>query len=209
MRARILLTALLTAGVLAAAPLAAPPPATAAATEVVITTSVDAGKGKVTVPKVVGLDGKRASKKLKAAGLKWKWSKVVIVKGNWTVTKSSPKAGSAVKAGTTVKLTVKKKTGKGGSTSTPVPTVTETPAAIDVPSTPAPPAPADPAPQAPAPVAPAPAPAPPAPAPAPPAPDVSYANCTEVRAAGKAPLYAGQPGYAPKLDRDGDGVACE
>ncbi len=30
-----------------------------------------------------------------------------------------------------------------------------------------------------------------------------------VRAAGKAPLYRGQPGYAPKLDRDGDGIACE
>lgn len=39
---------------------------------------------------------------------------------------------------------------------------------------------------------------------------VYYANCKAVRAAGKAPLYAGQPGYAtPRLDRDGDGVACE
>lgn len=36
-----------------------------------------------------------------------------------------------------------------------------------------------------------------------------YANCDAVRAAGKAPLLRGQPGYAPKLDRDGDGVACE
>ncbi len=39
--------------------------------------------------------------------------------------------------------------------------------------------------------------------------DTSYANCTEVRAAGAAPIYRGQPGYASKLDRDGDGVACE
>lgn len=38
---------------------------------------------------------------------------------------------------------------------------------------------------------------------------VSYANCDAVRAAGAAPLYAGQPGYSRKLDRDGDGVACE
>lgn len=38
---------------------------------------------------------------------------------------------------------------------------------------------------------------------------VTYKNCAAVRAAGKAPLYAGQPGYAAKLDRDGDGVACE
>ena len=36
-----------------------------------------------------------------------------------------------------------------------------------------------------------------------------YKNCTEVRAAGKAPLYRGQPGYASHLDRDNDGVACE
>lgn len=37
----------------------------------------------------------------------------------------------------------------------------------------------------------------------------AYANCSEARAAGAAPLYAGQPGYSRKLDRDGDGVACE
>ena len=36
-----------------------------------------------------------------------------------------------------------------------------------------------------------------------------FANCTEARAAGAAPLYAGSPGYSPKLDRDNDGVACE
>jgi hypothetical protein len=70
---------------------------------------------------------------------------------------------------------------------------------------------------APAPVqqpAPQPAPAPvqqPAPQPAPvPAPAAAYyANCTAVRAAGKAPLLLGQPGYSTKLDRDGDGIACE
>ncbi|EFQ83231.1 excalibur domain protein [Aeromicrobium marinum DSM 15272] len=74
------------------------------------------------------------------------------------------------------------------------------------PTTP-PPAPA-PAP-APAPFAPQPPP-PPAPAPPPPAPSsVYYENCTAVRAAGAAPIYAGQPGYSNKLDRDGDGVACE
>jgi excalibur calcium-binding domain-containing protein len=43
----------------------------------------------------------------------------------------------------------------------------------------------------------------------PPPDDVYYANCDAVRAAGAAPLYRGQPGYRPKLDRDGDGVACE
>ena len=38
---------------------------------------------------------------------------------------------------------------------------------------------------------------------------VTYPNCAAVRAAGKAPLLRGQPGYSPKLDRDGDGRACE
>ncbi|MDL2343454.1 excalibur calcium-binding domain-containing protein [Deinococcus sp. MIMF12] len=48
-----------------------------------------------------------------------------------------------------------------------------------------------------------------APAPSPSAPPASYPNCAAVRAAGKAPLLRGQPGYRAGLDRDGDGVACE
>lgn len=36
-----------------------------------------------------------------------------------------------------------------------------------------------------------------------------YPNCDAARAAGAAPLYAGEPAYSSKLDRDGDGVACE
>lgn len=36
-----------------------------------------------------------------------------------------------------------------------------------------------------------------------------YANCSAVRAAGAAPIMRGEPGYARKLDRDGDGVGCE
>jgi hypothetical protein len=38
---------------------------------------------------------------------------------------------------------------------------------------------------------------------------VTYAGCNEVRAAGAAPLYAGQPGYRAEMDGDGDGIACE
>jgi hypothetical protein len=38
---------------------------------------------------------------------------------------------------------------------------------------------------------------------------VYYANCSAARAAGAAPIYRGQPGYRPALDRDGDGIACE
>lgn len=36
-----------------------------------------------------------------------------------------------------------------------------------------------------------------------------YANCSEARAAGAAPLRRGEPGYRPAMDRDSDGVACE
>lgn len=37
----------------------------------------------------------------------------------------------------------------------------------------------------------------------------AYRSCAAARAAGAAPLRRGQPGYSRKLDRDGDGVACE
>lgn len=37
---------------------------------------------------------------------------------------------------------------------------------------------------------------------------VYYANCTAVREAGAAPIFAGDPGYRPALDRDGDGQGC-
>jgi hypothetical protein len=39
--------------------------------------------------------------------------------------------------------------------------------------------------------------------------DVYFPNCAAARAAGVAPIYAGQPGYRPGLDADNDGIACE
>jgi hypothetical protein len=36
-----------------------------------------------------------------------------------------------------------------------------------------------------------------------------FANCSQARAAGAAPVRAGDPGYGRHLDRDGDGVGCE
>ncbi|KQX53195.1 MULTISPECIES: excalibur calcium-binding domain-containing protein [unclassified Streptomyces] len=36
-----------------------------------------------------------------------------------------------------------------------------------------------------------------------------YKNCDAVRAAGRAPIYRGQPGYRSGLDRDNDGKACD
>jgi Excalibur calcium-binding domain len=40
-------------------------------------------------------------------------------------------------------------------------------------------------------------------------PSAYYRNCSAARAAGAAPVRDGDPGYAPHLDRDGDGVGCE
>lgn len=37
----------------------------------------------------------------------------------------------------------------------------------------------------------------------------TYRNCTEARDAGAAPIREGDEGYSRKLDRDGDGIACE
>lgn len=36
-----------------------------------------------------------------------------------------------------------------------------------------------------------------------------FRNCREARAAGAAPVLRGDPGFAPHLDRDDDGVGCE
>ncbi|WP_405558598.1 excalibur calcium-binding domain-containing protein [Streptomyces canus] len=36
-----------------------------------------------------------------------------------------------------------------------------------------------------------------------------YADCTEARAAGAAPIHRGEPGYASHLDRDNDGVTYD
>lgn len=38
---------------------------------------------------------------------------------------------------------------------------------------------------------------------------VYYRNCDAARAAGAAPIRAGQPGYREGMDGDGDGIACE
>ena len=38
---------------------------------------------------------------------------------------------------------------------------------------------------------------------------VYYENCSAARAAGAAPVYAGQSGYGRHIDRDGDGIGCE
>ncbi len=42
-----------------------------------------------------------------------------------------------------------------------------------------------------------------------PPPGAYYPGCNAARAAGVAPLLAGEPGYRPEMDGDGDGIACE
>ena len=94
------------------------------------------------------------------------------------------------------------------------------PAAQPAPAEPAAPTPAPVVPVAAAPKAATPTPPPPTPAPAPkpapaPAPEPKpaasgvFKNCAAARAAGAAPIHAGEPGWGPHLDRDGDGVGCE
>ncbi|RKV95275.1 MAG: hypothetical protein D8G53_09180 [Candidatus Saccharimonas sp.] len=47
----------------------------------------------------------------------------------------------------------------------------------------------------------------PAPQPAP--AELNFGSCKEARAAGYSHMRRGEPGYAPHLDRDGDGIACD
>ncbi|MDM2419347.1 excalibur calcium-binding domain-containing protein [Mycobacteroides abscessus] len=39
--------------------------------------------------------------------------------------------------------------------------------------------------------------------------DPPYKNCTEAHKDGVYNIKKGDPGYEPRLDRDGDGIACE
>ena len=92
-----------------------------------------------------------------------------------------------------------------------VPTPTETPSsASDGPSPDPEPATEEPEPAPEVPTEePAEEPAAPAPAPEPTPAHVHFSSRKQAREAGAAPLYRGDPGYNPKLDRDNDGVACE
>jgi excalibur calcium-binding domain-containing protein len=118
--------------------------------------------------------------------------RMVIIESNWNVVSASLRDGNDVLlrvAKPTTKPTAVPETSKPALVpTTEAPAVADIPAPVETPPTRAAPEPApDPA----------------------PAPDAYYANCTAARAAGAAPLYAGQPGYRPALDRDKDGVACE
>lgn len=114
--------------------------------------------------------------------------------------------GSDIPTTQTITLTVTK-----SEIAALVPTPTETPSSASDESSPDP-EPAteepEPAPEVPT-EEPAEEPAAPAPAPEPTPAHVHFSSCKQAREAGAAPLYRGDPGYNPKLDRDNDGVACE
>jgi beta-lactam-binding protein with PASTA domain len=184
----------------------------------------------VTVPDVMAMTLDKATDQLEGLGLKVEAKdavdgKSIIVKKNWQVTSQDAKGGVPAAKGSKVHLGVKSlekvAAEKAAADKVAADKVAADKAAADkaaADKAAADKAAADQAAQAAAaklaaeqaaaqqavPQQPAPA-APVAPAPA----AVSYANCTAVKAAGAAPLYAGQPGYSTSLDRDRDGVACE
>ena len=181
----------------------APPTATASTTQVLIT-----------VPDVIGMKGDVAAETLKEAGLTRKpnytdadGEESVMKASNWSVTAQDPAAGEQVRADRAITLTVNHDSADAAASASasasaaaaaeaepPEPAVQkEEPAPVEEPA------------QEPA----------QAPRQSGQNPDSEgaagayYANCTEAKAAGAAPLYRGEPGYREKLDRDKDGIACE
>ncbi len=137
-----------------------------------------------------GMDSASARDRLEAQGFQVTIESVdgrmVIVESNWNVVSAS------LQDAKNVLLRVAKPT----PTTTAPPEPADTSTTIETPTAEAPPEPApEPAPEE-------------EPTPAP-APDAYYANCAEARAAGAAPIAAGEPGYRSGLDRDDDGIACD
>lgn len=190
----------------------APPTATASTTQVLIT-----------VPDVIGMKGDVAAETLKEAGLTRKpnytdadGEESVMKASNWSVTAQDPAAGEQVRADRAITLTVNHDSADAAASAS----ASASAAAAAEASASAAAAEAEPPEPAvqkeePAPVEePAQEPAQ-APRQSGQNPDSEgaagayYANCTEAKAAGAAPLYRGDPGYRAKLDGDHDGVACE
>lgn len=183
-------------------------------------TPVSVAADTVTVPSVTDLTLDKATDRLEDLGFKvdavdTAAGKSILVEKNWQVTSQDATAGAQVAKGSTVHLGVKHldeiAAEKAAAEKAAAEIAAAEKAAADK-------AAADLAAQqlaaeqaaaqqaaaqqaakpAPAPVAPAPAPAP-----------AYFGSCAEAKAAGAAPLFAGQAGYRATLDRDKDGVACE
>ena len=150
----------------------------------------------VEVPDVVGMKGDDAADALKKAGLSKTPSytdadgeESVWAPGNWSVTAQDPAAGEQVPADQEITLTVNHDSADAAASASAAAEATEQ-AAQEEPAQPEAPAQepqSEPEEQA----------------------DAYYANCTEAKAAGAAPMYRGSPGYRADLDRDDDGIACD
>ena len=150
----------------------------------------------VEVPDVVGMKGDDAADALKKAGLSKSPSytdadgeESVWAPGNWSVTAQDPAAGERVPADQAITLTVNHDSADAAASASAAAEATEQ-AAQEEPAQPEAPAQepqSEPEEQA----------------------DAYYANCTEAKAAGAAPMYRGSPGYRADLDRDDDGIACD
>lgn len=197
-------------------------------------TAVAAVAEAVTVPGVLGLTLDKATDQLEDLGLEVEAvdtvdGKKIIVEKNWQVVSQDPAEGAQAAKGSTVKLGVKSlekiaaekaaadkaaaekaAAEKAAADKAAAEKAAADKAAADAAAAAAKAAAEQAAAQQAVPQAPAQVPAAPAPAPVAPAPSsVQYANCTAVRAAGAAPIYAGTPGYGKHLDRDGDGIGCD
>jgi len=151
----------------------------------------------VAVPNVVGMKGDAAADTLKEAGFTEKptyadvdGEETVQEESDWTVTAQGPQADTQAPVDQPIALMVRHDRADASASASAVATEPE--------SAPEPAQPQEPEP--------APEPA----QPQEPEPGgVYYRSCKEAKAAGAAPLYQGEPGYRPGLDRDHDGIACE
>lgn len=160
-------------------------------------------------PNVVGKNLPDAIHRLEISGYK---QVDVVDDSGMTITKdhyedgyevtAQDKDGTGIPTTDTITLTVAE-SHIAALVSTPSPTPEETTATPEPEPATVEPEP-EPAAEEPEPVADEPTPSAPAPAPVRP-----FTSCAQAREAGAAPLYRGDPGYSPRLDRDKDGVACE
>ena len=171
----------------------------------------------VEVPDVVGMKGDDAADALKKAGLSKSPSytdadgeESVWAPGNWSVTAQDPAAGERVPADQAITLTVNHDSADAAASASAAAEASAS-AAAEASASAAAEAAEQAAQEEPAQGEPA---QPEAPAQEPQSEpeeqaDAYYANCTEAKAAGAAPMYRGSPGYRADLDRDHDGIACD
>lgn len=171
--------------------------------------AVSTAPAQISVPDVVGMKADAVVDALEDAGLKGSptlkdadGEKTVWQKSNWSVVAQDPAAGTQVPADQAVTLTLHHDTADASSDRSGK-EKEEQPAQDQQP------APEQAAPEAAEPEQPAPEAPEPDRADGGGADDTYFGSCKDAKAAGAAPIYEGQPGYRPQLDRDRDGIACD